>query len=259
MPMSIASEQSPEILSLLATAGVDPKHVPAHVALIMDGNGRWARQRNLPRFEGHRRGYKTAQTIVRFASQAGVKVLTLYVFSIENWRRPKSEVDALMWLIENTLRAELPELHANNVRVVVSGRRSGLSVSMVYEIDRSIDLTKANTGLTLNLALNYGGRAEIVDAVRSLASRVASGEIAPGDIDEAAIAHALYNPDLPDPDLLVRTAGEMRVSNFLLWGVAYSELWVTQTLWPDFTPALLLEAIADYQRRERKFGKVESV
>jgi undecaprenyl diphosphate synthase len=235
---------------------IDLSRLPDHVAIIMDGNGRWARERGLFRIQGHQRGYQTVRQIVRDAGEIGVKVLTLYVFSVENWKRPKSETDALMTLIEHAARHELNELKENNVRIRFIGRREGLPISLQREMDRDIEETKANTGLILNLAINYGGRAEIADAVRSIAADVAAGRLQPGDVNESLITKRLYAPDLPDPDLLIRTAGEMRVSNFLLWGVAYAELWVTDSLWPDFNAILLAEAIRDYQSRVRKFGSV---
>jgi undecaprenyl diphosphate synthase len=233
-----------------------PTAVPRHIAIIMDGNGRWAKQRGLPRLEGHRRGYRTVRDIVRVAGDMGVKVLTLYVFSVENWKRPKREIDGLMHLIEFASRNELRDLHASNVRMRFSGRREGLPESLKREMDRADELTRGNTGLTLNLALNYGGRAEILDSVKALAVRVLRGELNPTEITEQDIACGLYAPDLPDPDLLIRTAGEMRVSNFLLWGIAYAELWVTDVYWPDFSHEHLAAAIADFQRRDRKFGTV---
>jgi undecaprenyl diphosphate synthase len=194
--------------------------------------------------------------IVRDAGELGIKILTLYVFSVENWKRPKQETDALMHLIEAASKHELGELKQNNVRIRFIGRREGLPTSLLSQMDRDVEETQANTGLVLNLAINYGGRAEIVDATKELAVEIAAGTIKPDDITEELISKKLYAPDLPDPDLLIRTAGEMRVSNFLLWGVAYSELWVTDTLWPDFTASHLTDAIKDYQGRVRKFGSV---
>lgn len=235
---------------------LDPARMPAHIAIITDGNGRWAKKRGLPRVEGHRRGYQTARKIVRAASDLGVKALTMYAFSAENWSRPKREVDALMRLFETAARRELDELCENDVRIQYLGRREGLPDSLQREMDRDMLATKGNTGLILNLAINYGGRAEITDAVRQIAAKVAAGEICAEEIDEATVSANLYAPGLPDPDLMIRTAGEMRVSNFLLWEVAYTELWVTPDLWPDFTVRHLGDAIADYQRRVRKFGGV---
>lgn len=246
---------SPEMTALRAR--LDPARIPPHVAIIMDGNGRWARKHHLPsRLLGHREGYKTVKRIVRAAADLGVQVLTLYVFSNENWRRPKHETDGLMTLIETAARNELRDLHENNVRMHYIGRREGLSQSLKDEMDRGMALTKGNTGILLNLALNYGGRAEIADAARTLAEAAVRGEIDPSQITEQHLAAQMYAPDLPDPDLLIRTAGEMRISNFLLWGVAYAEMWVTPTFWPDFTPALLTDALEDYQKRVRKFGAV---
>jgi len=235
---------------------IDLTRLPEHVAIIMDGNGRWARERGLFRIQGHQRGYQTVRQIVRDAGEIGIKVLTLYVFSVENWKRPKKETDALMHLIEHAARHELNELKENNVQIRFVGRRSNLPASLINEMERDIEETRNNTGLILNLAINYGGRAEIVDAVRSIVDDVVQGKIDPSLLAEEHIASRLYAPDLPDPDLLIRTAGEMRVSNFLLWGVAYSELWVTNSLWPDFNASHLTEAIKNYQGRIRKFGSV---
>jgi undecaprenyl diphosphate synthase len=237
---------------------IDLSRLPEHVAIIMDGNGRWARERGLFRIQGHQRGYQTVRQIVRDAGEIGIKVLTLYVFSVENWKRPKKETDALMILIEHAARHELNELKENNVRIRFVGRRDRLPQSLLNEMDRDIRETSANTGLILNLAINYGGRAEITDAVKQIAREVSEGKLDPSAIGEDDISRRLYAPDLRDPDLLIRTAGEMRVSNFLLWGVAYSELWVTNSLWPDFTAVHLTDAIRDYQGRVRKFGSVVS-
>ena len=233
---------------------LDLSRLPRHVAIIMDGNGRWAKRRGMPRIYGHGEGYKTVRQIVRDAGEIGIGVLTLYVFSVENWKRPKSETDALMRLIEQAAHNELKELHGNNVRMRFLGRREGLPDSLVARMDRATARTASNTGLVLNLAVNYGGRAELADGVRAIAREVAAGRIDPEAITEETIAAHTYAPDLPDPDLLIRTAGEMRFSNFLLWGSAYAEFWVTQTLWPDFTTELLTEAIIDFQGRVRKFG-----
>ncbi len=223
----------------------------------MDGNGRWARKNHLPsRLLGHREGYKTVRKIVRAAAEFGIPVLTLYVFSNENWRRPKHETDGLMSLIEHAAKNELRELHENGVKIRFVGRREGLSESLKREMDRDMAVTAGNDRLILNLAINYGGRAEIADAARQLAEAAQRGEIDPAEITEEHLSAQMYAPDLPDPDLLIRTAGEMRISNFLLWGVAYAEMWVTPTLWPDFTPTHLVEALEDYGRRVRKFGAV---
>lgn len=238
-------------------ARLDPNNMPRHVAIIMDGNGRWAREHHLPsRLLGHREGYKTVRKIVRAAADLGVEALTLYVFSHENWRRPKHETDGLMALIEQAAKNELAELHENGVCIRFVGRREGLSASLMREMDRGMAVTAGNSRIILNLAINYGGRAEIVDAARRIAEAAVRGDMLPNEITEEHLSAHMYAPDVPDPDLLIRTAGEMRISNFLLWGVAYAEIWVTQTLWPDFTPLLLTEAIEDYQRRVRKFGAV---
>ena len=236
--------------------GLDRDRLPQHVAVIMDGNGRWARQRGLPRVEGHRHGEEAVREIVQACGELGIPYLTLYTFSAENWRRSEEEVQGLLYLIETVARRRIRELHEQGVRVQVLGRLHELPPSLRDELERDMALTRHNRRLQLNLALNYGGRAEIVDAVRRLAERVRRGELAPGEIDERAIASELYDPSLPDPDLLIRTGGEMRVSNFLLWEIAYSEIWVTPTLWPDFTRAELLRALADYQTRQRRFGAV---
>jgi undecaprenyl diphosphate synthase len=243
---------SPDISVLRAR--LDPTRLPCHVAIITDGNGRWARGRGLPRIEGHRCGYKTVRQIVRDAGDLGIAVLTLYVFSVENWKRSKQETDALMVLIEQAARNELRELHENNVRIRFVGRRDNLPASLQREMDRDVAWTAGNTGLILNLAINYGGRAEIVDAAKAIAAKIAAGDLKGDDIDEALMTAHMYAPDLPDPDLVIRTAGEMRLSNFLLWGSAYAEFWNTPTLWPDFNASLLTEAILDYQSRVRKFG-----
>ncbi len=240
----------------LTSAGVDPDRIPGHVAIIMDGNGRWAQQRGLPRLEGHRRGYRTVTRIVRVAAYAGVRALTLYTFSAENWRRPKDEVSGIMRLIASAAHRERRRLTDEGVQLRVSGRMEDLPDFVSEALLADIERTKNNPGLILTLAVNYGGRTEITDAVRSIARRVAGGELSPEAIDEELISKSLYQPDLPDPDLLIRTAAEMRVSNFLLWQIAYSEIHVTPVLWPDFGEADLLKAIADYQGRVRKFGGV---
>ncbi|MDQ2798643.1 MAG: polyprenyl diphosphate synthase [Armatimonadota bacterium] len=255
---TLAERSAPPANDLEALkARLDPARLPAHVAIIMDGNGRWARQHHLPsRLLGHREGYKTVRHIVRDAAELDIKVLTLYVFSNENWRRPKHETDGLMNLIEHAARTELRELHENGVRIRFVGRREGLSASLLREMDRDMEVTQHNSRITLNLAINYGGRAEIADAARKLVEAVQNGEIDAAQITEDHLAARMYAPDLPDPDLLIRTAGELRISNFLLWGVAYAEMWVTPTLWPDFTTAHLVDALEDYQKRVRKFGAV---
>jgi len=233
---------------------VKVQRIPAHVAIIMDGNGRWALQRGLPRVAGHREGVKAARAVVRAANALGIRHLTLYAFSSENWSRPLEEVSTLMRLLERSIDQELPELMANNVRLRVIGRPSNIPVPVKRGIDRVMAATAGNTGMTLLMAFNYGGRDELVDACRALARQVQHGEIAPEDIDEVRIGRALYTQGIPDPDLLIRTSGEMRISNFLLWQIAYAELWITSTLWPDFGPRELYLAVAEFQRRERRFG-----
>lgn len=222
----------------------------------MDGNGRWATGQGLPRIMGHAHGYETVREIVRTSSELGLTVLTLYAFSTENWRRPKDETDAIMSLIEQATINELPELMENQVRLRVSGRFSELPASLQKALSDSVATTANNTGLILNLAINYGGRQELLDAVREACRRVMDGEIRAEDITEDSFSSLLYTAGLPDPDLLIRTAGEMRVSNFLLWQIAYAEIWVTPTFWPDFTKKDLMLAIADYEKRIRKFGGV---
>lgn len=235
---------------------LDPARIPEHVAIIMDGNGRWAKLRGMPRLLGHRQGYKTVRQVVRDAGELGIKVLTLYVFSAENWKRPKHETDGLMRLIERAAREELDELNGNNVHIRFSGRRDNLPLSLQREMARDEAATAGNTGLILNLCINYGGRAEILDAARRLVGMAARGEIGADDVTAATFEEGLYTHGLPDPDLLIRTAGEMRVSNYLLWQIAYAELWVTPDPWPDFSTRHLIDALADYQRRTRKFGAV---
>jgi undecaprenyl diphosphate synthase len=232
------------------------KNLPRHVAIIMDGNGRWARERGLPRIEGHRRGAESVREIVRVSGELGVEYLTLYAFSIENWNRPKTEVSALMRLLEFYLKEEIAELNKSNVRLAAVGRVHELPDSAQKQLEKSIVALKKNTGLTLVLALSYGGRAEIVDAVRSICSEVKSGRLDTADVDEKVISQHLYTRSIPDPDLLIRTSGEMRVSNFLLWQISYAEIYVTETLWPDFRKTAYLKALEDYSGRNRRFGLV---
>jgi undecaprenyl diphosphate synthase len=230
--------------------------VPEHVAVIMDGNGRWATGRGLPRVAGHRQGVKAVRSIVRSAGEIGLRYLTLYAFSTENWSRPEDEVSTLMKLLEESIARELPELMERNVRLSVIGRPNGVPAGLRRGIQRVVDATSGNTGLNLIMAFNYGGRDELVDAFRTLAQRVAAGELSAAAITESDVSGALYTAGIPDPDLLIRTSGELRVSNFLLWQIAYTELWVTPTLWPDFCPADLYRAVADFQGRTRRFGGV---
>ncbi len=234
----------------------DATKIPRHVAIIMDGNGRWAKQRGLPRLEGHRAGAESVRAIVRACGELGIGYLTLYAFSSENWRRPKAEVTALMHLLEFYLQREVADLDKNNVRLAAIGRIHELPESAQRQLQKGIETLKKNTGLTLVLALSYGGRAEIVDAVRSIARDVKAGVLDVANINEDVISQRLYTRDIPDPDLLIRTSGEMRVSNFLLWQISYAEIHVTETLWPDFRKPQLLAALDDYSKRQRRFGRV---
>jgi undecaprenyl diphosphate synthase len=230
--------------------------LPAHVAIIMDGNGRWAKQRNLPRIEGHRHGAESVRAVVRAAGEVGIKYLTLYAFSVENWTRPKEEVDALMKYLDRYLRNEIGELQKNNVRLEVIGQIYRLPEFVQAQLQKTMTALAQNNGLTLVLALSYGGRTELVDAVRSIAGKVRQGKLDVAEIDEKVVTQHLYTKHLPDPDLLVRTSGEMRISNFLLWQISYTELVVTPTLWPDFRKAQFFEALEEYTRRHRRFGSV---
>jgi undecaprenyl diphosphate synthase len=227
--------------------------LPAHVAIIMDGNGRWAAQRHLPRVEGHRAGIDSVRDIVETSARLGIRVLTLYAFSMENWKRPRTEVNTLMTLLKRYLRLELATLLTNDIRFRVVGRAHELPADVRSELESAMQQTDGNGGMLFNIALNYGGRAEIVDAAR----QVLTAGINPTELDESRFASFLYTAGQPDPDLLIRTSGEMRVSNFLLWQIAYSEIWVTETLWPDFRRRHLLEAVAAYQKRERRYGGIK--
>jgi len=233
---------------------VRSRPLPAHVAIIMDGNGRWATGRGLPRIAGHREGVKTARAIVRAAGEVGLGYLTLYAFSTENWSRPEDEVSMLMRLLEEAVVRELPELMEQNVRVRSIGRMHGAPSGVRRGMERVVAETADNRGLTLLIAFNYGGRDELLDAVRTLAARVQAGTLAPDEITEAHVSGALYTDGIPDPDLLIRTSGEMRISNFLLWQIAYTELWITPDFWPDFGARTLYRAILDFQGRTRRFG-----
>jgi undecaprenyl diphosphate synthase len=232
---------------------VNFEQLPAHVAIIMDGNGRWAAQRHLPRVECHRAGIDSVRDVVETSARLGIDVLTLYAFSVENWKRPRAEVNTLMMLLKRYIRIELGTLNKNNIQFRVIGRPDELSADVQRELDIGIRQTATNTGMQFNIALNYGGRAEIVDAAR----RAIAAGIAPEDLDERRFGDFLYTAGQPDPDLLIRTSGEMRVSNFLLWQIAYSEIWVTETLWPDFRRRDLLEAVVAYQKRERRYGGIK--
>ena len=233
---------------------VDFARLPAHVAIIMDGNGRWAAQRHLPRVEGHRAGIDSVRDVVESSARLGIGVLTLYAFSVENWKRPRAEVSTLMRLLKRYLRLELSTLLKNNIRFRVIGRAEELSPDVRHELDIGARQTAGNTGMQFNIALNYGGRAEIVDAAR----RAIAAGVPADELDEQRFGDFLYTAGQPDPDLLIRTSGEMRVSNFLLWQIAYSEIWVTETLWPDFRCRHLLDAIVAYQKRDRRYGGIHA-
>ena len=235
---------------------LDPARLPRHIAIIMDGNGRWARRRHLPRVAGHRAGVTSVRSTVETAARIGIPAMTLYAFSEENWKkRPKTEVDFLMRLLCRFLKAEIKALNENNVRLKYIGRQHELPESVQREMEEASGATAKNTGMLLTLALNYSARSEIVDAFRSLAEAAArNGGLAHMDVDEQTISDHLYTRGLPDPDLVIRTSGEMRLSNFLLWQLAYAEIYVTQTLWPDFRGVQLLEGIEEYQKRDRRYG-----
>lgn len=230
--------------------------LPAHIAIIMDGNGRWAKQRSLPRVAGHREGINSVREITRICGEIDIKHLTLYTFSTENWERPQTEVSALMKLLLTTIRKEVKNLHKNNVKLTTIGAFEDLPKSARKGIQEGIDLTKENTGLNLNLALSYGSRQEIMQAVKKIAAKIATGELDKDGIDQVNFEKLLYTNKMPDPDLLIRTGGEFRVSNFLLWQIAYTEIYVTDTYWPAFREEQLLNAIIDFQSRERRFGKI---
>jgi undecaprenyl diphosphate synthase len=235
---------------------IDWTRLPRHVAIIMDGNGRWAKLRHKRRVEGHRAGIASVRDVVETSARLGLQVLTLYAFSVENWKRPKTEVSTLMALLKRYLRLELDTLLRNDIRFQVIGRMDELPADVQKELQRGIDRTAHAGGMLFNIALNYGGRAEITDAVRRLATDLLANGRDPGRIDETMLSSYLYTAGQPDPDLLIRTSGELRISNFLLWQIAYAEIWVTDVLWPDFRRRHLLQAIADYQKRERRYGGI---
>ena len=235
---------------------LDKNNIPQHVAIIMDGNGRWARQRGLSRSAGHRVGIKRIKEIVKSASELGIKIITIFAFSTENWQRPRREVNMLMRAFFNFLNNEIGELHKNNIRFQTIGRDKPLQPEIIRRIREAEKLTAKNTGLTVVLALNYGGRAEIVDAAKQFAQSVYSGEYRPSQLDEKIFSDFLYAPSLPEPDLLIRTSGEIRISNFLLWELAYTELYFTEKYWPDFTKDDLIKAVSEYRKRQRRFGRV---
>jgi len=243
--------------SELQALGIPPERMPGHVAIIMDGNGRWARSRGFPRSAGHRAGAKSVRTIVEYAARLKLKQLTLYSFSTENWSRPAEEVDMLMALYVEYMKSQRELLINNNIKFAQIGRRDGLPKPVLDELAVTLDVTSQNSGMTLCLAINYGSRLEIADAVRAIAEKVQRGELAPDAIDESLITNHLYTAGMPDPDLLIRTAGEMRISNYLLWQISYAEFYVTETLWPDFGPAAFDAALRNYANRNRRFGGVD--
>jgi undecaprenyl diphosphate synthase len=244
-------------LERIANAGLDPERLPGHIAVIMDGNGRWAQERGLPRYEGHRNGVLSVRGTVEECCRLGIGQLTLYCLSSENWKRPQPELDFLMALLQQYLIEERAEIMEQNIRFTVIGDRGGLPAHVLQELDENIRMSRANAGLVLCLAINYGARGEITETVRSIARRVRDGSVDPESIDEAMISESLYTSGMPDPDLLVRTAGEMRVSNFLLWQISYAEIWVTDKTWPEFDQKELHAALRDYEKRVRRFGGLE--
>jgi undecaprenyl diphosphate synthase len=233
---------------------IDKNKMPNHIAIIMDGNGRWAKKRLMPRTMGHRAGMSSLKKVVRACDDLGVAILTVFAFSTENWKRPSAEVTYLMQLLAEFMRQELDELHQKNVRIQVLGDYNAMPVECRVEIRHALELTRENTGLIFNIALNYGARQEILDGVKSLTEKIIGGEIAANDLNEELFSRLLYTKGMPDPDLLIRSSGEMRISNFMLWQIAYTELVVVDTLWPDFTEQDLKRAIIEYQHRDRKFG-----
>jgi len=235
---------------------LDPAKLPIHIAIIMDGNGRWAKRRLLNRVKGHEKGADTVRTVVRTCRQIGIQFLTLYAFSTENWQRPRAEVSALMTLLKKYIVSEKNELHQQNIRINVLGEMESLPADVRTALNDIIALTRNNAAMTVNLALSYGGRAEIVKMVREIVLEVQAGRLAPEAIDAGLVARHLYTGTMPDPDLLIRTSGEMRISNFLLWQIAYAEIFVTPTLWPDFDREEFLAILRQYQGRERRFGKI---
>lgn len=250
------SRDSQDISEGKLLAMIDPARLPRHVAVIMDGNGRWANRRGLPRFAGHRQGIESLREATRACVELGIEILTVFAFSTENWERPKEEVNYLLKLLDEVLEKELPELHQNGVRMRILGRRSALSPNLVRKIDAAESLTESNGTLLLNVGFNYGGRAEIVDAVKLAVAKARRGELSEADIDEAWLSQAMYTAGITDPDLLIRTGGDARISNFLLWQLAYTEIWFTPVCWPEFRRIHLLQAIVDFQQRERRFGRL---
>jgi len=249
-----ASREETQLLEKL-----DLQRLPNHVAVIMDGNGRWAERRHLPRVAGHRAGVKRAREVIETCARLRIRCLTLYAFSLENWRRPQAEVDFLMRLLREYLKRELPTIHRNNIQLLVIGRSADLPDAVSRDIADAMRQTARNTGMKLVVALNYGGRAELADAFNAMLDHVRSNGLSAFHADEQTISEHLYTAGLPDPDLLIRTSGEMRVSNFLLWQIAYAEIYVTEALWPDFSRVKLLEALVDFQKRERRYGGLGTI
>jgi len=247
-----STEFSPELAELIGK--LNSEQLPRHIAIIMDGNGRWAQQKGLPRSFGHKAGAETLKKIVRFASDIGINAITAYAFSTENWKRPQEEVDILMSLFSSYLTNEVEELHQNQVRIMFSGDLSRLTKRLRQKMLDAVQYTHDNQGLTLNLAVNYGGRAELLRAFQTILDQIGAGTLTAEDINEETINNCLYTRSLPDPELLIRPSGDQRLSNFLLWQTAYTELWFTDFNWPDFTPQLLIQAILDFQARDRRFG-----
>lgn len=233
---------------------IDKDNLPKHIAIIMDGNGRWAQKKFKPRLFGHKAGIETLREIIRTSSDIGVKVLTVYAFSTENWKRPKTEVDGLMKLLVEYFNREIHELHANGVKINILGQKSILPNKVKKSVENAMELTKNNGGLKLNIAINYGGRDEIINGVKNLCTHIMENKGSIEDIDEESFSKYLYTKDMDDPDLVIRTSGELRLSNFLIWQSAYSELWFTDVLWPDFSKLDLFQAIFDFQQRKRKYG-----
>lgn len=244
--------------NLIPEVSADLKTLPAHVAIIMDGNGRWAKKKLMNRVRGHEQGSDTVRSIVTASREIGIKILTLYAFSTENWARPESEVKALMALLKKFIVAEREDLQKNNIRLNMIGQRDKLPPDVRQELDKTLELTGGNEAMTLNLALSYGSREELTRAVQKIAAKLASKQLRPEDITEDLVSAHLYTSGMPDPDLIIRTSGEYRLSNFLLWQAAYSELYITDTLWPDFTREEFIEILKNYQTRDRRFGKVSS-
>ena len=240
-----------------ALANVPRDRWPRHIAVIMDGNGRWAQRRGLPRIEGHRRGVASVRRTSEECSRLGIEQLTLYCLSSENWKRPQQEIDFLMHLLEQYMIEERSTIMDNDLRVRMIGRRANIPDQVLRELDKTVEMSAGNSGMWLNLAINYGGRSELVDAMRRVGDEIAAGTLRPDDIAESTIAERLYTAGLDDPDLLVRTAGEMRISNFLLWQISYAEIWVTDRCWPDFDEPALHEAITEFAARNRKFGGLQ--